>query len=104
MITNKELINNYLISLKDRIFKILPLFEEENDGLFKYIDSLSHEMCGLQNLVVVLNNNYLYLSVLGTLESLLDEAVSSDYDLKMVRSDVFRCMTCIDKLLDGDKQ
>ena len=97
---NKDstLYKNYLQVLKDRIFKILPLFEEKNEGLFHYINSLTFELNGLQYVIEGLHHSSYYISLLSSIESLLDESIEKVQDLKFIRSEVFRLIGIIEKL------
>jgi hypothetical protein len=90
---------NYLTVLKDRVFKILPLVEEENDGLFKYIDSLVFELHGLQYVIDGLMDSHNYLSLLATLESIQDELIVQNKDSSFIRSEIFRSLGTVDKLI-----
>lgn len=88
-----ESLDSYLKGLIPRIFKILPLKEEEYETLDIYIDSLLREMIGLANVVDELKLNTNYLSIIGTLENLLDEN-----DIKIFKRDVFKCLDIIKKM------
>lgn len=89
---------NYLKVLKDRIFKILPLFEENNEGLFHYINSLLFELNGLQYVISGLHQSSNYISLLSSIESLLDESLEQTKEIKFIRSEVFRLIGIIEKL------
>jgi DUF1009 family protein len=98
MMKNKIMFERYLGNLVDRIYKILPLYEEQNEGLFKYIQSLVFELNGFH---YVVNNglSYHYLSLMATLESLSDESLLSDKENKEeVKREVFKCIDITKKI------
>lgn len=95
---DNPLVYSYLETLKNRLFKIIPLFEENNEGIYKYIDSLLFELCGMIYVVEGFKDNGIFLSLIATLESLLDESLAVDYDIPLIRREVFKCLSIIEKL------
>lgn len=95
---NNPMFFSYLETLKNRLFKIIPLFEENNEGIYKYIDSLLFELSGMIYVVKELKNNSMFLSIIATLESLLDESLAGEYNISLVRREVFRCLNIVEKL------
>ncbi|PLR72312.1 hypothetical protein [Bacillus sp. UMB0728] len=96
------LYHNYLEVSKNRIFKILPLIEEENDGLYHYIDSLLFELYGLQYVVNGVKDSFSYLSILCGLESILDETLVNERDFKFIRSEIFKLIGLVESLQKGE--
>lgn len=96
------LFNNYIEVTKSRVFKILPLLEENNEGLYQYIDSLLFELYGIQYVIEAVKESYPYLSVLATLESLLDEIIVNNREHIFIRSEVFKMMTLLERLQKGE--
>lgn len=88
--------NDYIKSLKNSLYKCLCLFEEKNEGLPQFIDSLSYEIYGLHYLVEN-DKKPLVTSILCILEHFYDESILQDYDLKQIRREVFHCMDLIEK-------
>lgn len=100
MISNKStLYTNYLSVLKDRVFKIIPLIEEKNVGLFKYIDSLVFELYGIQYVIEGVRESHNYISLLATLEAVQDELIVKDKDFQFLRSEIFKSLGIIEKLI-----
>lgn len=95
---NNPMFFSYLENLKNRLFKIIPLFEESNEGIYKYIDSLLFELGGMIYVVKELENNSMFLSLIATLESLLDESLAGEYNIHLIRREVFRCLNIVEKL------
>lgn len=97
---NKDhMLIGYLNGLIDRVYKILPLFEEENRFLEKYISSLLFEIDGLISHKKLTNTDL--LKVVGTLESLGDCAIDAEYDIPLIRREVFKCTTIIEKIISN---
>lgn len=99
---DNSLVDQYLERLKSRIFKILPLIEEKNDGIYSYVDSLIFELNGLQYVVKGLNDSANYITILSTLESISDELVMKEKDFKFLRSEILRLVSIVNKLQKGD--
>jgi hypothetical protein len=95
---DSTLYNNYLEVLKSRTFKILPLLEESNVGVFQYIKSLANELYGLQYVIENLDNDHLLISLISTLESFADISIEAEYDFVFIRSEIFKCITIITKM------
>jgi len=99
---DSTLFDSYLEITKNRIFKILPLLEDKNEGLYHYIDSLLFEIYGLQYVINGVKDSHNYLSLLCTLESILDEVIVRERDLKFIRSEIFRSIGTVEKLQKGE--
>jgi hypothetical protein len=98
---NDKLFNEYLHKLVDKIYKILCLYEEGNEGLTKNIHSLIFELNGLTHVVKnMLSADYIVL--LATLESLYDEALIADKQdddsYNLFRREVFKCISIVKKI------
>jgi hypothetical protein len=89
---------NYSSSLVDRLFKILPLYEEKNDGLFTYIQSLIYEFNGLVWVIESLNDNSDILVLMATLESISNDAIMFDNDKEVIKREVFKCIDIAKRL------
>lgn len=99
---DSTLFNNYLELTKNNIFKILPLLEENNEGVYHYVDSLLFELYGLQYVIDGVKNSYNYLSLLCGLESILDEILVNERDLKFIRSEIFKLIGLVEKIQKGE--
>lgn len=98
----KQLHKKYVKYLIDSFFKCLCLFEENNEGLTKYIDSLKYELEGLKNLVEDEYQDVVQI-LINILEHFYDDSLEPEPDLKRIRSEVFRCTNLISKtFLNGD--
>lgn len=91
----------YIDNLKDRVFKVLPLMEECNDGVSSYIDSLIYEVYGLYYIVNEKEQSVI-VTLLSILEHFYDDSIQPELDLVQIRREVFHCLTLIDKHFKGD--
>ncbi|MCM1315245.1 MAG: hypothetical protein NC244_07760 [Alistipes senegalensis] len=66
-----KLFENYLDTLINRIFKILPLKEEKSQTVDVYIMNLLSELTGNYQLIAQIHNDSLYETVLANLQSLI---------------------------------
>lgn len=89
--------------LKDGFFKCLCLFEEQNETTSQYINSFSYELYGLQYLVNE-EQEVILSMILGILEHLYDDSLQPEYDMELIRREIFHCMNnLVNKLAEiGD--
>lgn len=86
---NALLLHNYFSSLVNRFFKIIPIREDSEPSLPVYMRSLQRELIGCSEFIPELGVDPLYLTLLATLEYLID---TPDCEFERVRSDVFRAI------------
>lgn len=98
LLSNKDY-RNYLIDLKNRVFKILPLYEEENECVIEYIDSVCFELYGLRKLIGDLPHGLWYVKSLATLEQLKVESLNFGQN-KKVKKEIFKVLKTIDNQID----
>lgn len=99
---DSTLFSSYLEVSKNRLFKILPLIEEENEGVYHYVDSFLFELYGLQYVIRGVKESSNYISLLCGLESVLDETIVQDRDIKFIRSEIFKLLGLLDKIQKGE--
>ncbi|TVX86073.1 hypothetical protein [Paenibacillus agilis] len=86
-IINENQLDAYMSKLIGRVFKIIPMNEEQVSTLEAYVDSLLRELMGNSKLFL----GEELLSVCGTLKGL-------DYsDHRLLKSDVFKAIELIEK-------
>ena len=83
-------LDNYLRSLINLFFKILPLKESGERSLETYMKSLQAELLGCNALV-----DSMFLSLASILQYLID---NPDCDVVFVRREVFRAISICNKL------
>lgn len=94
---NSKMFIDYLTTLVDRTFAVLCLYEEENEGLFKYIQSLIYELNGLKGIVEEIKTNADFITILATFESLSEDALFFD-NHEVFRREVLKCITIIKRI------
>lgn len=92
---DSKLLSNYFKSLVNRFFKILPIREQEDESLVIYLKSFQEELLGCQELIVALEYDALFISLLTTLQYLIDHPDSS---VQSVRRKVFNAISVCNKL------
>lgn len=86
-VLDSKQIDGYLSKLIGRVFKIIPMSEEECETLDSYVDSLVREILG--NSKIFLGDEL--FSICGTLKGL-------NFDShKQLKSDIFKAIALIDK-------
>ena len=88
----------FIESLTGKIFKILPLSEEESNGaqnhVYEYLDSLKIEMFGAIVTFPALFKNVEYTSVLNIVQYLSVNEVS----IKRCKREVFKALRLLNKI------
>lgn len=90
-----KLLSNYLRSLVDRFFKILPMREDEEETLVVYIRSLQSELLGFKELIESLQHDALYVTLLSILQYMID---NPECPVDDVRREIFRAISICNKL------
>ncbi len=105
MINNNERLIRYLENIVNSVFKILPLWEEKNDGIDVYVESLLFELYGLEE-SVSMEHSYEYISLISTLESIKKEVSKEDGIKATIKREVFKSINIIKNMIakieDGD--
>ena len=90
----------YLTDLTRRIFKILPMREDEFKGTYVYLDvyleSLSVEMSGATSTFPALSSDSDYIAVLNTVNGLMCDS----YDVTQTKREVFKALNLIRRIID----
>lgn len=92
---NSNLLISYFNNLVNQFFKILPMRENEEDSLIKYMQSLQVELIGCKDFIPELGENSFYLTLLSILQYLID---NSDSSISVVKREVFRAISICHKL------
>jgi len=83
--------------LVNQFYKILPIRESGEPTLTQYMLSLQREMLGMQSLITALNDDAQYLTLLSTLQYMID----NECELPIIRSEVFKSINILKKLQDA---
>lgn len=87
---------NYFDFLIDRVWKILPMREEGNTDLKKYMESLQRELIGNLHLVEELKYDGDFIKIMNKIEFLINE----EYTHEICRKEVFESISIIETLSD----
>ena len=88
-------VSAYFAALINRVFKILPIREREEDTLTAYLDSLALELMGCGSLLPALSADGEFVSVLSTVRSLRD---NPSLPVSTVKREVFRTISACKKM------
>lgn len=91
------LLNNYFESLVNRFFKILPMREHNEESLMIYMKNLRSELLGCKSFIPEMQENSLYLSLLSTLQYLID---NPECQISEVKRSVFGSISICNKLMN----
>lgn len=97
-IVDDKIIKKQLQKIVDKIFKILPLYEEKNDTLDYYIESTVVEISGFVSRYGSVGVSE-YLTVISTLEGLRG-ITDEEGRQPTVKREVFKCIETINKISD----
>lgn len=102
-VVDDKAIRKYLQLVINKIFKILPLYEENNETLEVYIESLILEVKGF---IAVYGSVGVteYISVVSTLEG-IQKKVQEEGNQPTVKREVFKTIDTVNKIrhmLEGD--
>ena len=89
-----EYFANYFKFLIGRVWKILPMSEEDNIHLKVYIEGLQRELIGNMNLVEDLKYDGYFITLLNKIEFL----ISGEYEHDICRKEVFECVELVKKI------
>lgn len=89
-----QVVINRLGSFINQFYKILPIKESGEATLTQYMTSLQREMLGCQSLIIALNDDALYLSLLAILQFMID----NECDIRVTRSEVFKAINILKKM------
>ena len=96
-ITEQEY-REYLIVLISLVWKILPLYEEKNEHLIDYIDSVCTEVKGIKKIIGDLPSKVWHDRALAILEQLKEEVQLDQH--KKIKKETFKITGMIDKQIN----
>ena len=89
-----KMVQRYLSSMIGQFYKILPIKESGEPSLSRYMESLQRELLGCNDLIVALNHDELFLSLLSILQYLIE----NESDVSTVKTEVFKAIGICKKL------
>lgn len=91
---SREVLQNKLTDMVNQFYKILPLYESKSPTLHQYMEGFMRELLGMKSLIKALDNDGLYMTLLGTLQYLID----NECEVRVVKADVFKAINIVKKL------
>lgn len=88
-------LSNYFRTLVNHFFKILPIWESGESSLVMYMRSLQAELLGCKELIEVIHNDSLFLSLIAILQFLIDNPA---LETSSVKREVFKAISICNKL------
>ena len=94
----EDTLKKYYCGLISKIFKILPLAEEDRSSAKTYLNGFHLELTGVQELLTHLQDDPRYVSLLGIIAWLRDHMMDDDCSLTTVKREVFAAISVCKKL------
>lgn len=94
---DSAIVQKYFQSLVGYFFKILPIREKEESTLPVYMRSLQSELIGCKELIVDIQEEASFITLLSILQFLID---TPDCSIKDVKREVFKAISICNKLSD----
>lgn len=88
------MVDKYMARLVGQFYKILPIKESEEPSLGVYMKSLQAELLGYRGLMLGLDNDALYISLLSILQYMID----NECDVSEVKREVFSAINICKQL------
>lgn len=92
---NKNTFKKYMHGMINHFFKILPLWENNDETIFVYIDSLKDELLGCNHAFSFVEDSPELISLISILQYLYD---NRDLDVKTVKREVFKAIDICTKI------
>ena len=90
-----EAIKTYLKALIDKVYKVLPMKEENSETLHCYLTGLTHELIGAYRLYFELVDEPRFLNVVSIVKYL----ESNDFDTATCKREVFKAIRLIQNIV-----
>lgn len=87
-------LKSYLRNLINKVYKILPMREEQCETLTSYLLSLENELIGCYKLWDILNDNSQFVAVIHIVKYLSSE----EYDISTCKREVFKAIHLIERI------
>ena len=90
-----EITNLYLKTMIGSIYKILPMYDDNNVTLQDYLDSLYVQLVGASEFYDELKYNQRFYSIINIIQYFR----TNEFDKKICKREVLKCTNILDKLL-----
>ena len=93
-IMTDQMLENYLDTLVNKFFKILPMKESNEPSLDEYMQSLQVELIGCEGVIDKLHCDAMYLTLIAILQYMIEE----ECEVRVVKREVFKAISLCKKL------
>lgn len=90
----EESFGSYIECLVNKVYKILPLRENNEPTLQQYMKSLQRELLGCQSLLPSIEQNQQFFTILSIIQNLIDHECA----VPIVKSDVFKAINLLKRI------
>lgn len=90
---SKKLCENYLNELIGRLYKILPMKEENSSTVEVYTESLISELTGGRGVLTEIGNDWQYLGIINSLEF-----IKECRNTAVCKREIFKCIRWVNNL------
>jgi len=95
---NGVLLQKYFKNMINMYFKILPMYEGNDNTLKSYMESLRDELIGCGGVVHSVKEDPQYMSLIATLQYMIDGIENGDLDKSKVKKNVFHAINICGKI------
>ena len=95
---DETLVEKYFRMLVNKVFKILPIIENQEESITVYMESLGYELKGFSDLLPSVGEDPSFLSFLSIFKWLSDNVSDSDVPYKTIRREVFHAISLCKKM------
>ena len=94
---NSNYLHKYFKCLVNQFFKVLPMRENEEASAGVYLESLRNELIGFGNLIPIIHQDALFVTLLSTLQFFIDYP---ECPIPTVKRGVFKAISICNKLAE----
>ena len=94
----EETLAYYFRVLVGKVFKVLPMAEENKDSAKIYLTGLRFELRGVKRLFKILRDDPAFVSLLGIITELTQNIEEEEYTVEVIKREVFQAISICQKL------
>jgi hypothetical protein len=98
VVIEEALVEKYFRMLVNKVFKILPIIENQEESISVYMESLGCELKGFQELLPSVGEDPSFLSFLSIYKWLADNVSVTDVPYQAIRREVFHAISLCKKM------
>ena len=94
---DSNFLHEYFKCLVNQFFKVLPMRENDEASIDVYLESLRNELIGFGNLIPIVNQDAMFVTLLATLQFFIDYP---ECPISTVKRGVFKAISICNKLAE----